>query len=51
MDLSVPQSPAVLGQLKIPGYSQYLHVIDENHLIGIGRDADETTGQYESMVV
>ncbi len=30
-----------LGQLKIPGYSRYLHPYDENHLIGIGRDSTD----------
>ena len=31
----------ILGQLKIPGYSNYLHPYDENHLIGIGQDTYE----------
>ncbi|OIO24975.1 hypothetical protein AUJ14_05025 [Candidatus Micrarchaeota archaeon CG1_02_55_22] len=39
IDLSNPAEPRVLGQLKIPGYSNYLHPIDENHLIGLGKDA------------
>lgn len=51
IDLTEPTAPEVMGQLKIPGYSQYLHVLSDHHLIGIGRDADETTGQYDSMVV
>ena len=51
IDLSQPSSPEVLGQLKTPGYSQYLHVIDENHLLGIGRDADELTGQFGALTV
>ncbi len=41
IDLSDPSDPQVLGYLKIPGFSNYLHPYDENHLIGIGRDADE----------
>lgn len=41
MDLSNPQKPRVLGELKIPGYSTYLHPYDENHLIGIGMDTTE----------
>lgn len=36
IDLSNPQNPEIKGQLKIPGYSSYLHPYDENHLIGIG---------------
>ena len=51
IDLSVPTKPELLGQLKTPGYSQYLHVIGENHLIGIGRDADEETGLYGGLIV
>ncbi len=39
IDLSSPQKPAVMGELKIPGYSNYLHPYDENHLIGFGKDA------------
>ncbi|MEM0465506.1 MAG: beta-propeller domain-containing protein [Candidatus Pacearchaeota archaeon] len=41
IDVSNPKSPKVLGYLKIPGYSNYLHPYDENHLIGIGKDAVE----------
>ena len=36
IDLSNPRDPKVLGELKISGYSTYLHPYDENHLIGIG---------------
>jgi len=38
IDLSNPTNPEVLGELKIPGYSTYLHPYDETHIIGIGRD-------------
>ena len=41
IDLSDPASPKVLGQLKIPGVSDYLHYYDDNHIIGVGRDATE----------
>lgn len=41
LDLSNPEKPAVLGELKIPGYSTYLHPLDENHLIGFGEDSIE----------
>ncbi len=34
-----PENPKVLGELKIPGYSDYLHPYDENHLIGFGKNA------------
>jgi uncharacterized secreted protein with C-terminal beta-propeller domain len=39
IDLSVPENPKVLGKLKIPGYSDYLHPYDENHIIGLGKEA------------
>jgi len=39
ISLSDPENPKVLGKLKIPGYSDYLHPYDENHVIGIGKEA------------
>ena len=36
IDLSDPTNPQIKGELKIPGYSAYLHPYDENHIIGIG---------------
>jgi uncharacterized secreted protein with C-terminal beta-propeller domain len=41
VDVSDPQRPRVLGQLKIQGYSAYLHPLGEDLLLGIGQDADE----------
>lgn len=38
IDLSTPTAPKILGELKIPGYSTYLHPYDENRLIGVGYD-------------
>jgi len=39
IDMANPTNPKVLGKLKIPGYSDYLHPYDENHLIGLGKGA------------
>ncbi len=39
IDLTEPMNPAVLGELTIPGYSDYLHPYDENHIIGVGKEA------------
>ncbi len=39
IDLTNPGEPKVLGELKITGYSDYLHPYDENHVIGIGKEA------------
>jgi len=41
VDLKDPANPRVLGQLKITGYSDYLHPYDENHIIGIGKETVE----------
>ncbi len=41
IDLSNPRDPEVLGELKIPGFSDYLHPYDENHLIGVGKETKE----------
>jgi inhibitor of cysteine peptidase len=38
IDLSTPTIPKILGKLKIPGYSDYLHPYDKNHIIGIGKE-------------
>jgi len=38
LDLSDPRNPQTLGELKIPGFSNYLHPYDEHHLIGLGQD-------------
>lgn len=41
IDLKDPKAPVILGALKIPGYSDYLHPYDENHIIGFGKDTVE----------
>jgi uncharacterized secreted protein with C-terminal beta-propeller domain len=41
LDLKDPRQPKMLGELKIPGYSAYLHPVDENHLLGIGREVGD----------
>lgn len=41
IDLTDPSQPKILGKLKIPGYSDYLHPYDENHIIGFGKDTIE----------
>ena len=48
IDLSNPKNPTVVGELKIPGYSTYLHPYDENHLIGIGMDTEEKINRDSS---
>ncbi len=38
IDLADPTNPRSLGELEIPGYSDYLHPYDETHIIGVGKD-------------
>jgi uncharacterized secreted protein with C-terminal beta-propeller domain len=38
IDLSTPASPKILGKLKLPGYSDYLHPYDKNFIIGLGKE-------------
>jgi hypothetical protein len=52
LDLRDPATPRLLGELKIPGYSAYLHPAGDHKLIGVGRDATETgqlTGAQVSL--
>ncbi|WP_342533797.1 beta-propeller domain-containing protein [Lysinibacillus sp. FSL K6-0057] len=46
IDVANPKKPTVLGELKIPGFSNYLHPLDETHLIGIGYDTEQRYDSY-----
>ncbi len=51
VDLSEPTDPTVLGELKIPGFSTYLHPIDDGLVLGVGQEATDdgmTTGAQVS---
>ena len=41
LDMSDPEDPVVTGELKVPGFSTYLHLLDREHLIGLGKDGDD----------
>lgn len=41
LDLKQPDAPKLLGELKIPGFSTYMHRIDQTHLLSIGFDAND----------
>ncbi len=41
-DLSDPTKPTKLAELKIPGFSEYMHPIDDGHLLTIGKEASST---------
>ena len=53
IDVATPTSPKVLGELKIPGFSNYLHPLDENHLIGFGYETrvDTQSGSKEPLIM
>lgn len=50
VDLSNPKEPKIKTELKIPGFSEYLHVYDDKYLFGLGKDADEK-GRVQSMKI
>jgi hypothetical protein len=50
IDLSDPTAPAVAGELKILGYSAYLHPVGDDRLVGIGQDATEDGQQLGTQV-
>lgn len=41
LDLSVPEAPKITGELKVPGFSNYLHPVAENLILGIGQDTQD----------
>jgi inhibitor of cysteine peptidase len=49
IDAKNPAQPKVMGELKIPGFSNYLHPYDENHLIGFGHDTKLVTNKGSSQ--
>ena len=46
IDLSDPTAPKVAGELKIPGYSAYLHPVGDGLLLGVGQDASANGGTF-----
>lgn len=58
LDFKNPAEPKILGKLKLPGYSDYLHPYDANHIIGFGKDTvvekafgDQPQAYYQGMKV
>src|SRR5690606_17326054 len=50
IDFSDPEKPRIAGELKIPGFSSYMHPLGENHILAVGMDGTET-GQLTGMQV
>ncbi|WP_156288840.1 beta-propeller domain-containing protein [Oceanobacillus salinisoli] len=48
IDLENPENPEVLGELKIPGFSNYLHPLDDNHVIGFGQHTKLVENEHSS---
>lgn len=48
-DLSDINNPKILGELEITGYSEYLHMWDEDKLLGIGYETDPKTGRNKGL--
>ncbi len=51
LDLSDPTAPKVLGEVKLPGYSAYLHPIGDGYMVGIGYDGDEENVKWGTVKV
>lgn len=49
VDLTEPTNPVILSELKVSGFSEYLHFYGENRLFGLGMEADEETGRQEGI--
>ena len=49
VDFSDPAHPKILGELKVSGFSEYLHFYGENRLLGIGWETDPETGATKGL--
>ena len=50
ISLENPEDPRILGKLKIPGYSNYLHPYSDSILIGIGKETPEATFMKDYLI-
>lgn len=51
LDLADPTSPKILGEIKLPGYSAYLHPIGDGYMVGIGYDGDEESAKFDTVKI
>jgi hypothetical protein len=51
LDLADPRAPSVVGELKVPGYSAYLHPVGDGLLLGIGQSDDDEDGLADGSQV
>jgi uncharacterized secreted protein with C-terminal beta-propeller domain len=50
LDLADPKNPRVVGELEMPGFSAYLHPVDDRYLLAVGR-AEDRSGQLTELAV
>lgn len=51
IDLSDPSKPQIKGEVKLPGFSEYLHVVGDGLLLGIGYDGDEENENFNNVKI
>ena len=49
IDLSDPSKPKILGEVKLPGFSEYLHPISDTLLLGVGYSGDESSANFDTV--
>ncbi len=49
IDLSDPENPKITGEIKLPGFSEYLHPVGENLLLGVGYGGNENEAQMDKV--
>ena len=49
IDLSDPANPTILGKVKLPGFSAYLHPLSDTLLLGVGYNGDDKNADYDSV--
>ena len=51
IDLSNPQAPTIVGELKVPGFSSYIHPLDDTHLLTIGTYIPENSTNWQERAL
>ena len=51
IDVSDPKKPKLLGEVKLPGFSEYLHPVGDDLLVGIGYDGDDEDADFETLKI
>ncbi len=51
LDLSDPTAPKVIGEVKLPGFSSYLHPVGDGLVVGLGYDGDEENADFNTVKV